>query len=151
MDKIAIISDIHGNIPALESVLQDIRERNISRIFCLGDIVGKGPHPEKAVERSRAIIDGAGFDTKLIIGSIRSPEDVNRAAMAGAHIVTIPYKILAQMPYHYHTEETAREFDLAWQEFKKAEAQTPWVGRRDGDGDGARRGTSPERAWALGG
>ncbi|ADO84303.1 metallophosphoesterase family protein [Ilyobacter polytropus] len=43
MDKIAVISDIHGNIPALEAVLKDIEDRKISRIFCLGDLAGKGP------------------------------------------------------------------------------------------------------------
>jgi protein phosphatase len=53
MEKIAIISDIHGNIPALETVLRDIRRRGIKRIFCLGDLVGKGPHPEKAVDICR--------------------------------------------------------------------------------------------------
>jgi len=50
MERIAIISDIHGNIPALEAVLADIQSRGITRIFCLGDLVGKGPHPEKAVD-----------------------------------------------------------------------------------------------------
>ena len=50
MDRIAIISDIHGNIPALEAVLSDIRNRGISRIVCLGDIVGKGPDSEMAVD-----------------------------------------------------------------------------------------------------
>ena len=35
MDKIAIISDIHGNITALNAVLEDIKKRNINRIFCL--------------------------------------------------------------------------------------------------------------------
>jgi protein phosphatase len=53
MEKIAVISDIHGNIPALEAVLKDIKERGIKRIFCLGDLVGKGPHPEKAVDICR--------------------------------------------------------------------------------------------------
>ena len=33
MEKIAIISDIHSNIVALEAVLEDIKKRNISRIF----------------------------------------------------------------------------------------------------------------------
>ena len=42
MDKIAVISDIHGNIQALESVLNDIKLRGIERIICLGDLVGKG-------------------------------------------------------------------------------------------------------------
>jgi protein phosphatase len=50
MEKIAIISDVHGNIPALEAVLSDIKSRDISRIFCLGDMVGKGPHSEIAVD-----------------------------------------------------------------------------------------------------
>jgi len=49
-DYIALISDLHGNIPALEAVLHDIKRRHISRIFCLGDLVGKGPHSEKVVD-----------------------------------------------------------------------------------------------------
>jgi putative phosphoesterase len=40
MSKIAIISDIHGNLPALEAVLEDIKFRNINDIYCLGDLVG---------------------------------------------------------------------------------------------------------------
>src|SRR2546426_5501760 len=50
IDSIALISDLHGNIPALEAVLSDIKRRNISRVFCLGDLVGKGPHSEKVVD-----------------------------------------------------------------------------------------------------
>jgi protein phosphatase len=50
MDKIAVISDIHGNIPALESVLKDIESRNIERIICLGDLVGKGPQSSMAIQ-----------------------------------------------------------------------------------------------------
>lgn len=44
MDKIAIISDIHGNLEALNVVLSDIKKRGINTIYCLGDIVGKGTH-----------------------------------------------------------------------------------------------------------
>ncbi|MBO1625800.1 metallophosphoesterase family protein [Bacillus arachidis] len=50
MDKIAVISDIHGNIPALDAVLKDIKLRGIERIMCLGDLVGKGPHSSEAIE-----------------------------------------------------------------------------------------------------
>lgn len=53
MERIAIISDIHGNIPALEAVLKDIKERNIDRIFCLGDLAGKGPSSAEAVDLIR--------------------------------------------------------------------------------------------------
>ncbi len=57
MEKIAIISDIHGNIPALETVLKDIKDRGIKRIFCLGDLVGKGPDPAKAVDICREVCE----------------------------------------------------------------------------------------------
>lgn len=83
-----------------------------------------GGDPVKTIQESRRVIDLGGFSTKIIAGSIRKPEDVNEAAVAGAHIVTIPYKILAQMPYHWKTEETIKEFDQAWLEFKKVEKPT---------------------------
>jgi len=54
---------------------------------------------------------------KLIVGSIRTPEDVALAVAAGAHIMTVPSKILKQMPFNKRTEETIEEFDKAWQDF----------------------------------
>jgi protein phosphatase len=50
IERIAVISDIHGNIPALEAVLQDIQSREITRIYCLGDLIGKGPDSDLAVD-----------------------------------------------------------------------------------------------------
>lgn len=49
----AIISDIHGNLEALDSVLADIKAQGISEIYCLGDIVGYGPNPRECVDRVR--------------------------------------------------------------------------------------------------
>jgi protein phosphatase len=53
MDRIALISDIHGNMPALEATLEDISRRGVRRVLCLGDLVGKGPHSERAVDVCR--------------------------------------------------------------------------------------------------
>ena len=53
MEKIAIISDIHGNLEALKSVIEDIKERNIDKIFCMGDIVAKGTHQQECVDLIR--------------------------------------------------------------------------------------------------
>lgn len=50
MTKIAIISDVHGNMTALEEVLRDIHSRDIDRIFCLGDLIGKGPQGSECIE-----------------------------------------------------------------------------------------------------
>ncbi len=54
LDQIAIISDIHGNLPALEAVLNDIKQKGISHIICLGDMVGKGPHSKEVFEQCLA-------------------------------------------------------------------------------------------------
>jgi protein phosphatase len=53
LERIALISDIHGNMPALEGILEDIERRGIRRIFCLGDLIGKGPHSERVVDFCR--------------------------------------------------------------------------------------------------
>ena len=47
--KIAIISDIHGNLEALKTTLEDIEKRNVDKIICLGDIVMKGVHNKECV------------------------------------------------------------------------------------------------------
>lgn len=57
MDKIAIISDIHGNLEALQSVLNDIKSRNIDKIYCLGDIIAKGSHQQECVDLIRISCD----------------------------------------------------------------------------------------------
>ena len=49
----AVISDIHGNAEALRTVLADIERRGITRIICLGDIVGYGPEPLECVDLVR--------------------------------------------------------------------------------------------------
>lgn len=53
LDRIAVISDVHGNVTALRAVLADIRARGITRIFNLGDVVGKGPRGSEAVQITR--------------------------------------------------------------------------------------------------
>lgn len=62
MERIALISDIHGNLEALQTVLADIENRGIQRIFCLGDIIAKGVHPSACFslikEKCEVIIQG---------------------------------------------------------------------------------------------
>lgn len=53
MEKIAILSDVHGNITALESVISDIEKRGISKIYCLGDSVIKCANPDKVIDLLR--------------------------------------------------------------------------------------------------
>ena len=50
MDKIAIISDIHGNITALNAVFNDIEERKINKIYCLGDYAMRSCHADLVID-----------------------------------------------------------------------------------------------------
>ncbi|MEM6690049.1 MAG: metallophosphoesterase family protein [Planctomycetota bacterium] len=45
MPQLALISDIHGNLEALQAVLADIKSRGVGSVYCLGDIIGYGPNP----------------------------------------------------------------------------------------------------------
>lgn len=51
MRRIALYSDIHGNIAALDAVLADIEASGIDEVYCLGDLVGYGPHPSEVIAR----------------------------------------------------------------------------------------------------
>ncbi len=48
--KVAVISDIHGNFQALESVLADIQKNKCDQIFCLGDLAMAGPQPRTVID-----------------------------------------------------------------------------------------------------
>ena len=124
-----IISQLHRrrvktNATALISVNQVMLAAKAGATYAsifFNRVKDAGEDAERAVRESRALLDRMGSPTKIIVGSIRRPEDVAQAAVAGTHVITIPYKILTQMPYHKKTEETIAEFDRAWQEFKQAE------------------------------
>jgi predicted phosphodiesterase len=82
LDKIAIISDIHGNVPALEAVLSDIRARGVETIYCLGDLAGKGPNSIEAVDMIRsscAVVIMGNWDYMIAEGTYGGlPESLQR-------------------------------------------------------------------------
>jgi predicted phosphodiesterase len=55
MAKLALISDMHGNLPAFEAVLGDIQNQGINNLLCLGDAANFGPQPKETLERLRAL------------------------------------------------------------------------------------------------
>ena len=80
MYKIAVISDIHGNLEALKTVLNDIEKRNVDKIVCLGDIVAKGRHFHECIallqEKCDVVVKGNcdWFFTEFE----DAPEEINR-------------------------------------------------------------------------
>jgi putative phosphoesterase len=63
MQRIAIMADIHGNLPALEAVLADIEQEQITEILVAGDLVGGCPQPREVIDRLRAV------DARMILGN----------------------------------------------------------------------------------
>ncbi|MGH2523966.1 MAG: metallophosphoesterase family protein [Anaerolineales bacterium] len=53
--RIAILSDVHGNCVALESVLADLRQHPAEQLVCLGDAIQGGPQPAEVVSRLREL------------------------------------------------------------------------------------------------
>ncbi len=74
----AIISDIHGNLDALNAVLEDIQQQEIEQVYCLGDVVGYGPNPCECLDRAM------DFDMCLLgnhdMAALCEPEGFNDTA-----------------------------------------------------------------------
>jgi diadenosine tetraphosphatase ApaH/serine/threonine PP2A family protein phosphatase len=70
--RIAVISDIHGNWHGLEAVLADIEREQVGEIWCLGDVVGYGPQPNRCVRevRDRAAVCLMGNHDLAALGRV---------------------------------------------------------------------------------
>ena len=92
---LAIFSDIHSNLEALEAVLSDMEYRHTTPHLCLGDVVGYGASPAKCLERVRALSCG------VLQG--------NHDAMAAADISLAGISDTAVAGIEYSREKLSRE------------------------------------------
>ena len=65
------------------------------------------------------IIDNYGFETEVIVASVRHPTHVLEAALLGAHIATVPYAVLEKMAKHPKTDEGIERFLKDWEKVPK--------------------------------
>lgn len=70
--KIALISDIHSNLPALKAVLESVEREGCEELYCLGDVVGYGAFPNEVVELliARQIPTIMGNHDAAVVGSL---------------------------------------------------------------------------------
>ncbi len=119
---IAFFSDIHANLPALESVLADIDRRKPDMVFCLGDLVGYAPWPNEVVRaiRERGIPtiagnydEGVGKNSDDCGCAYKSDEDKGRGAASIAWtnkaVTDDTRAYLAGLPRHIRLEFRSRE------------------------------------------
>lgn len=115
--KRAILSDIHGNLEALDAVLEDIQAQGISVIHCLGDIIGYGPNPLDCIDRSlsfdtcilgnhdqAALFDPEGFSS----GAQRAIFWTRQQLETGSSNSTATMKrwnFLAELPWTFHEDK----------------------------------------------
>jgi putative phosphoesterase len=53
--RIAVIADIHANLPALQAVADDVTRIGADAMYCVGDVVGRGPHPNETIDLVRRL------------------------------------------------------------------------------------------------
>ena len=75
-----------------------------------GRVSDEGGNAFEVISSSVDWLEHWDFKSKIIVGSIRSVADVLQAAMAGAHVITIPPEYLTRMADHKYTRETVRQF-----------------------------------------
>jgi putative phosphoesterase len=112
--RIAVVSDVHGNLPALEAVVADLREAAPDVVVHGGDLAVGGPNPAEVVDRIRELgwpgvvgnTDAAVFDESTILEPARgfvTPPAARTREMLGAERVAW----LAQLPMEWRGEGVA--------------------------------------------
>lgn len=105
MEKLAIISDIHGNLEALKAVLYDIKERGIDKVICLGDIIAKGTNQHQCIEliknNCNIVLQGNcdEYFTRDIDLSHKSEQDIKRIAWNKNKLTKEDVEYLRGLPY----------------------------------------------------
>lgn len=102
--RVAVVSDIHANLPALEAVLGAIDEEAPDELWCLGDVVGYGPNPNEcvAVVRERADVCLSGNHDLAVLGALPiedfSPDAATSARWSSAVLDDPSRSFLAPLP-----------------------------------------------------
>jgi predicted phosphodiesterase len=104
--RIALFSDIHGNLPALEAGVASMDAAGIEERYCLGDLVGYGPDPAGVIERVRS----------MGVPTLRGNYDQgvgDRSGDCGCYYATAQEKADGAASYEF-TAGRVGELDAAW-------------------------------------
>ena len=143
--RIALVSDVHGNLPAFRAVEGDVRSAGVDEIWCLGDLVGYGAQPDQCVELARQLCDLclAGNHDLVVLGKLDISEFSSSAAAAAtwtrAHIANESLEYLGALEpmdgaravglYHASPRDPVWEYVLStWQAKECMAVMGPRVG-----------------------
>ena len=106
-------SGIKVNATAIMSIGQVILAAKSGAAYVslfAGRIADEGGNSNEVIAETVQWLERWGYSSELIVGSIRSVGDVINAALAGAHIITVPPQYLLKMSDHKYTRATVKEF-----------------------------------------
>ena len=105
--------NIAVNVTAILSFNQAILAAKVGATYISifwGRVADEGNEPARVVRNVRLWLDRWQHPAKIIVGSMRSVMDIQSAALAGAHIITVPPTLLPKMIDHKYTRETVLQF-----------------------------------------
>lgn len=108
---------IHTNVTLIFNANQALLAARAGATYVspfLGRLDDIGHNGLNLISEISQIFDIHGIDTKIIAASIRHPQHVTEAALRGAHIATIPYKVLMQLFKHPLTDQGIEKFLADW-------------------------------------
>ncbi|MFO0924229.1 MAG: metallophosphoesterase family protein [Pirellulales bacterium] len=115
----ALISDIHGNLEALNAVLADISTQSVDEIICLGDVVGYGPNPceclDTVMKKCRltimgnhdqaALFDPDGFNPVALRAIYWTRDRLDDPASGRAPVINKRWDFLSELPRQYTEDQ----------------------------------------------
>jgi predicted phosphodiesterase len=112
--RIAVLSDIHGNVHALDAVLADVEREDVHAVWCLGDVVGYGADPNDCCARIREQADLvlAGNHDMAVTGDLSLEEFSRGAAIAARWTQEVLHPDHAAWLQGRSPEREAREIGL---------------------------------------
>ncbi len=114
--------NVKTNVTAImatnQAILASLAGATYASIF-YGRVADCGYDPITVIKDTSQLFAAKNIKTKIIVGSIRNMLDINKALLAGAHIVTVPFQFLKKMAVNLKTEATIKEFNDIWKDMRE--------------------------------
>lgn len=123
--KVLAEKGIKTNVTACMSLKQVVLAAKAGATYVSlfwGRIEDMGHNAQQVVSNAVDTFERHNFKTKIIVGSFRQTAQVTQAILTGAHVLTLPPKVLNDMAWHPRTESTIKEFLDFWEEHKKVQS-----------------------------
>lgn len=112
----------HVNVTLIFSALQALMAAKAGATYVspfVGRLDDASHDGMDLIRQMVTIFENYAFETQVLVASIRGPLHVLEAALAGAHVATIPYKVLGQLAKHPLTDVGIEKFLADWEKLKK--------------------------------